>query len=46
MINLTEHSDQARMNVDDGKELIETLVDIFLAGSARAAQVKRSPPPD
>jgi hypothetical protein len=39
MINLTEHSDRARRNVDDGKDMIGTLVDTFLDGSARAAQV-------
>jgi hypothetical protein len=39
MINLTEHSDQARRNVDDGKQLIETLVKTFVDGSARTAKV-------
>jgi hypothetical protein len=39
MINLTEHSDQARTNVDDGGHLIETLVKTFVEGSVRTAQV-------
>ena len=39
MINLAELNDQARLNVDDGKQTIETLVKIFLEGSERAAQV-------
>ncbi|KAF2823627.1 hypothetical protein CC86DRAFT_354761 [Ophiobolus disseminans] len=38
MINLTEHSDQARVNIDDGKRLIETLVKTFVDGSAKSAQ--------
>jgi hypothetical protein len=39
MINLTEHSDQARQNTDDGKQLLETLVKTFVEGSARTMQV-------
>lgn len=43
MINLTEHSNQARINVDDGGQLIEDLVATFVDGSARTAQVSLSP---
>lgn len=39
MINLAEFSDQARLNIDDGAQMIGTLVKIFLDGSERAAQV-------
>ena len=39
MINLAELSDAARLNVDDGEEAIDTLVQIFLVGSERASQV-------
>jgi hypothetical protein len=39
MINLTEHSDQARQNIDDGKQLLEKLVKTFVEGSARTMQV-------
>jgi hypothetical protein len=39
MINLTEHSDQARLNADDGKHLLETLVETFVEGSSRTRQV-------
>jgi hypothetical protein len=39
MINLTEHSDQARMNVDDGKHLLDSLVETFVEGSTRTMQV-------
>lgn len=39
MINLTEHSDQARVNIDDGERLIETLVKTFVEGSIQTAQV-------
>lgn len=39
MINLTEHSDQARLNADDGKYLLETLVKTFAEGSAKTKQV-------
>lgn len=39
MINLTEHCDQARVHVDDGKQLLDKLVNTFVEGSARAAQV-------
>jgi hypothetical protein len=42
MINLTEHSDQARQNTDDGKQLLETLVRTFVEGSARTVQVSYS----
>jgi len=42
MINLTEHSDQARVNVDDSGQLIETLVATFVNGSVRTAQVSLS----
>ncbi|KAH7087811.1 wings apart-like protein regulation of heterochromatin-domain-containing protein [Paraphoma chrysanthemicola] len=38
MINLTEHSDRARANVDDKQRLIETLVKTFVDGSIRTAQ--------
>jgi hypothetical protein len=40
MINLGEYSDQARLNVDDGKQMISTLVQIFLEGSERALRVR------
>jgi hypothetical protein len=43
MINLTEHSNQARINVDDGGQLIEDLVATFVNGSVRTAQVSLSP---
>lgn len=39
MINLTEHSDQARLNVDNGIDLLERLVETFVEGSARTTQV-------
>jgi hypothetical protein len=39
MINLTEHSDEARRNVDDGGDLVESLVKIFVEGSARTTEV-------
>jgi hypothetical protein len=39
MINLTEHSNQARRNADDGEHLLETLVQTFVEGSARTIQV-------
>jgi hypothetical protein len=39
MINLTEHSDQARLNADNGQRLLETLVDTFVEGSAKTTQV-------
>jgi hypothetical protein len=39
MINLTEHSDEARRNADDGEGLLETLVKTFVEGSARTAEV-------
>jgi hypothetical protein len=42
MINLTEHSDEARLNVDDGDQLVETLVKTFVDGSARTAMVSYS----
>ncbi|KAF1839047.1 hypothetical protein BDW02DRAFT_626626 [Decorospora gaudefroyi] len=38
MINLAEFSDQTRLNVDDGGQMISTLVQIFLEGSERASQ--------
>ncbi|KAH7074845.1 wings apart-like protein regulation of heterochromatin-domain-containing protein [Paraphoma chrysanthemicola] len=38
MINLTEHSDRARANVDDKQRLIEALVKTFVDGSIRTAQ--------
>jgi hypothetical protein len=40
MINLTEHSDMARLNADDGNHLLETLVKTFVEGSARTMQVR------
>jgi hypothetical protein len=40
MINLTEHSDQARLNTDDGMDLLETLVKTFVEGSSRTTQVR------
>ncbi|KAI8940962.1 hypothetical protein NX059_002213 [Plenodomus lindquistii] len=40
LINLAEFSDQARLNVDDGQEMVKTLVRIFLEGSERAAQAQ------
>jgi hypothetical protein len=40
MINLGEFSDQARLNVDDGEQMISTLVQIFLEGSERALRVR------
>lgn len=43
MINLTEHSDQARVNTDDGDGLLETLVKAFVEGSARTTQVSITP---
>jgi hypothetical protein len=39
MINLTEHSNMARRNADDGEHLLATLVQTFVEGSARTAQV-------
>jgi hypothetical protein len=39
MINLTEHNDEARLNADDGKHLIESLVSTFVDGSARTTMV-------
>jgi hypothetical protein len=39
MINLTEHSDQARLNTDNGQNLLETLVKTFVEGSAKTKQV-------
>jgi hypothetical protein len=42
MINLTEHSDEARLNIDDGKRLIESLVNTFVDGSARTTTVSYS----
>jgi hypothetical protein len=39
MINLTEHSDQARLNVDNGTDLLERLIETFVEGSARTTQV-------
>jgi hypothetical protein len=39
MINLAEFSDQARLNVDDGQQMISSLVTSFVDGSERAAQV-------
>lgn len=39
MINLTEHSDQARKNVDDGDRLIQTLAETFVEGTVRTALV-------
>jgi hypothetical protein len=42
MINLTEHSNEARVNIDDKHLLIETLVKTFVAGSVRTAQVSYS----
>ena len=38
-INLAEFSDQMRANVDDGGQMVATLVGIFLEGSERASQV-------
>ncbi|KAH7386972.1 hypothetical protein DE146DRAFT_188730 [Phaeosphaeria sp. MPI-PUGE-AT-0046c] len=38
MINLTEHSDQARLNMDDGDVLLKTLAKAFVKGSARTTQ--------
>ncbi|KAH3906703.1 hypothetical protein HBH56_202010 [Parastagonospora nodorum] len=38
MINLTEHSDQARLNVDNGIDLLERLVETFVEGSAKTTQ--------
>ncbi|KAH9872732.1 hypothetical protein J1614_005126 [Plenodomus biglobosus] len=40
LINLAEFSDQARTSVDDGQQLISTLVRIFLEGSERAAKAQ------
>lgn len=39
-INLAEFSDQMRANVDDGEQMVATLVGIFLEGSERASQVR------
>ncbi|KAH8725216.1 wings apart-like protein regulation of heterochromatin-domain-containing protein [Phaeosphaeriaceae sp. PMI808] len=38
MLNLTEHSNLARVNIDDGKQLIDSLVETFVEGSGRSAQ--------
>lgn len=43
MINLAEFSDEARTSVDDGKQVINALVSIYLEGSERAAQVFNAP---
>lgn len=43
MINLTEHSDQARANVNDGEGLLGALVTAFVDGSARTKQVSIAP---
>ncbi|KAF2847284.1 hypothetical protein T440DRAFT_211926 [Plenodomus tracheiphilus IPT5] len=40
LVNLAEFSDQARSNVDDGQQMISTLVRIFLEGSERAARAQ------
>ncbi|CBY01039.1 hypothetical protein IAQ61_011935 [Plenodomus lingam] len=40
LINLAEFSDQARLSVDDGQQMISTLVRIFVEGSERAAQAQ------
>ncbi|KAL5121620.1 hypothetical protein ACEQ8H_000306 [Pleosporales sp. CAS-2024a] len=38
MINLTEHSDQARLSVDDGHGLLEMLVQTFVQGTGKSNQ--------
>jgi hypothetical protein len=40
MINLTEHNDQARLNVDNGEDLLERLVKTFVEGSTKTQQVR------
>ncbi|RMZ73194.1 wings apart [Pyrenophora seminiperda CCB06] len=39
-INLAEFSEQMRANVDDGEQMVATLVEVFLEGSKRASQAK------
>jgi hypothetical protein len=39
MINLTEHSDEARVNADDGEDLLQALIQTFVEGSAKTKQV-------
>lgn len=39
LINLAEFSDKTRVNVDDGQEMVGTLVTIFVKGIERANQV-------
>ncbi|KAF1915329.1 wings apart-like protein regulation of heterochromatin-domain-containing protein, partial [Ampelomyces quisqualis] len=38
MINLTEHSDEARRNADDGGDVLGSLVKTFVEGSARTSE--------